>query len=276
MRKKKKTTSSNLIVILLMFISLSSFGQNRQDKTIAIIDKLNIVEDQQASFEFQLESIKYRATGNDSIRIIELAKQLSREKITNRIKDVFDEGFSTQEIDDIYNFLQTSAFEKMFNSQEMDKQISSNFRDINDEIEKIRNNLDALIVEPIEKFKPIQVEGKKDGFYAIIDYRFSTEDEDIKLEENPSLTSKDILEVTKTTNNYNNQSQINIVFTKEGSQKLYMLTKQNIGIPIAIVIGSRIISLPTVYSVISEGKVDINGNFSDKEIDEIILKLKKK
>ena len=75
------------------------------------------------------------------------------------------------------------------------KVISSRFKDIDDEIEKITNDNNNIIVEkPTKKFQPIPID-KEDGFYSLVDYTYSTEDKDIKLEDNPSLTSKDILEV---------------------------------------------------------------------------------
>lgn len=264
----------NSIIVLLMFASLCSFGQNRQDKTIAIIDKLNFVENQKTNFEFQLNSIKYRVIGNDSIKIIEIEKKLTEDQILKRINYVFEEFFTEKEIDDVYNFTKTSAFDKIFNSNEMNKLISANFSDINEEIDRVRNSLEKPIEEPTKNFKPIPVKDKKDGFYAIVDY-ISTEDKDIKLEDKPSLTSKDILEAKKTYKNASNQFILNLVFTKEGSQKLSLFTKENIGKSIAIVIDNQIISLPKVYGIIMEGKVEINGDFSEEKLDIMIQKLKK-
>jgi len=63
-----------IIVTLLFFIILSSCKQDRQEKTTAIINKLKLVETQQTNFKFQLEPLKYQATGNDSAKIIEIEK----------------------------------------------------------------------------------------------------------------------------------------------------------------------------------------------------------
>lgn len=128
--------------------------------------------------------------------------------------------------------------------------------------------------ESIEKPKTIPALDKEDGFYATIDYEQSKKDKDIKLEDNPSLTSKDIKTIKKIISRYTNQPEILIQFTKDGTQKFHLLTKENIGKQIAIVIAEQIVSSPTVQSEITGGNVVISGDFSLQEIDEMITKLK--
>jgi len=268
------------IGLILISITLSSCGQTRQEKTISIINKLSLIENQKQNYEFRLEPLKYQAIGNDSVRIIEIEKQLSDDEIAKKISSAFNEVFSDDEINDIYSFIQTSAFDKFFNSGETYKIIASKFKDIDKEIEEITNNFSELpenkIVElPRKKFEPIQVD-KEDGFYATVDYNYSTENKDIKLEDKPSLTSKDILEVKKVFSSYNDRAEISIVFTKEGARKFYLLTKENIGKPIAIVIANYIVSMPTVQMEIIGGKASISGGFSEEEIDKMIEILKGK
>lgn len=269
-----KKTRSLMIGMILISISLVSSGQTRQDKTLAIINKLNLIENQKTNYNFQLEPLKYQATGADSIKLYEIENQLSEEEIVKRLSSAFDTVFSNDEINDIYEFIQTSAFEKFFNSGETYKVISSQFVDIDNEIEGITKNLSEPIEKPTKIFKPIPVD-KEDGFYETVDYTFSIEDKDIKLENNPSLTSKDILEIKKVNSKYNdNRPEISIVLTKDGARKFYLLTKENIGKPIAIVIDNQIVSIPKVQSEIMGGKVSISGDFTEKEIDRMIEKLK--
>jgi preprotein translocase subunit SecD len=219
--------------------------------------------------------LKYQATGTDSIKILELEKQLTDEEITKRIVLAFNELFSKQEIEDIYKFIQTTAFEKTFMSGETYNAISSQFNEINQEIKKIKDNLDDPIEIAVKEFKPIPVD-KENGFYATIGYTHQTADADVKLEEKPSLTSNDILEIKKVYSNYNNKPEISIVFTKKGAKKFYILTKENIGNPVAIVIAKHIVSMPTVNSEIIGGKANISGDFTDEEIDKMIEILKNK
>lgn len=275
-----KKTGIKLLLIGLILTSLVSCGQSRQEKTIAIINKLKLVENQKQHYTFQLEPLKFQAIGNDSIRIIELEKQLSDDKIAKQISLAFDEVFSDSEIDDFYKFMQTDAFDKFLNSAETYKVIASKFKDIDKEIEIITNNFressEIKIFEELpKKFEPIFVD-KNDGFYATVDYTYSTEDKDIKLENTPSLTSKDISEVKKTYSSYNDKPEISIVFTKNGARKFYILTKENIGKPIAVVIGKHIVSMPTMNAEIMGGKANISGNFSEEEIDKMIETLKEK
>ena len=262
-----------IIVALLFFIILSSCAQNRQEKTIAIINKLKLVETQQTNFKFQLEPLKYQVTGNDSMRIIEIEKRLTEKEITKRLINAFNEEFSDKEINDIYKFIQTSAFEKIFNSGEIYKIISAQFIDVDKEIKRITEQSSEKVENPANKFEPIPID-KENGFYATVDYNYSTADKNIKLEDKPSITSKDILEVKKVFSNYNNRPEISIVFTKNGAKKFYLLTKENIGKPIAIVIGKQIVSMPTVNSEIIGGKASIIGDFTEDEIDEMIKLLK--
>lgn len=275
MRRIDKFRIFNLATILLIFISFCSCGQGRQEKTVTIIHKLNLIENYKTNFNFRIEPLKYQATGNNSLKLIEIEKQLTEEKITNRIIDAFDEFFDDSEINDIYNFIQTNAFEKLFNSGGIYKAIEDNFGDISTELERISNELEDIVEIPREKFKPIPVD-KEDGFYALIDYNQFTGDKNIQLEDKPSMTSKDILEVKKVYRSDNDQPEISIVFTKDGARKFYLLTKENIGKPIAIVISKRIVSMPTVNSEIIGGKANVSGDFSEEEIDKMIESLKEK
>jgi len=168
--------------------------------------------------------------------------------------------FSDYEINDIYSFIQTSAYDKFFNSGESYKIIATKFKDIDKGIEEITNNFSKKIETQTKKFEPISVD-RENGFYETVDYNYSTLDQDIKLKDKPSLTSKDILEVKKSFSSYNDRPEISIVFTKDGARKLYLLTKENIGKPIAIVIAKQIISIPMVNSEIMGGKASISGDF---------------
>jgi len=105
-----------MIGLIFISITLISCGQSRQEKTETIIAKMNLIETQKTNFKFQLEPIKYQATGKDSIKIIELEKKLSDENIVKRISKTFDEVLSDKEINDIYDFVQSSAYEKIFTS----------------------------------------------------------------------------------------------------------------------------------------------------------------
>ncbi|MBT7994560.1 MAG: hypothetical protein HN691_06760 [Bacteroidetes bacterium] len=276
MKKKEQKGIFSIALILIVFVSICSYGQSKQEKTNAIIDKFNLIENQKSNYKFQLEPLKYQAIGKDSIRLIELEEKITEEEINKRISAAFDEIYTDEEINSIYYFIQTSAYEKLYNSEETYKIFAGHFKDIDKEIEKLSDNFNDIFDEPIKKFKPIAVD-REDGFYATIDYNSLSNDEDIELASNPSISIQDILDVKKEFSNYgDDQAEIMITLNKEGARKFYLLTKENIGKPIAIVIDKHIISMPIVNSEIMGGQASISGDFTEKEVDRMIKKLKAK
>jgi len=124
-----------------------------------------------------------------------------------------------------------------------------------------------------EKFEPVPVE-RKNGFYATTRYSSSSGHSDIELEIEPAIILKEIKEIRKTTRYFGEWSEIELRLTEEGSQKLYLLTKANIGKPIAIVIENQIVALPMVMAGVVDGRVSIAGGYSEDEIDRMIEVLK--
>ena len=86
MKRLKQTTLHGLAVILLLFVYLCSYGQSRQEKTDLIIAKLKLVEGQKMMHQYRLDPLKQHVSGNDSVRIVELEKQLSEEQVEFIIK----------------------------------------------------------------------------------------------------------------------------------------------------------------------------------------------
>ena len=274
MKKNGKISVYNLTVILLLFVSLISYGQNKQDKIISIINKLNLVEVQKINYEYRLRPLKNVVSGNDSVKLVELEKQLTDEHITKIINATFVKVFNDEEVNDIYNFINSSLYEKLFNPGELFKAVSASFNDFDEEIVRITNNLDEPIISPVPIFKPIPVD-REDGFYATIDDVNAKGDKEVILEMKPLLTSKDIL-VVKENIHEGMFREISIQFTKVGAQKLYFFTKENIRKPMAIVIAKHIVLMPTINDAIMAGRISITGNFTDNEVGEMIERLKSK
>lgn len=159
-------------------------------------------------------------------------------------------------------------------SGESNKVINSKFKDIDQEIEEMSKEFSEPIEKPTRITKPIPV-NKENGFYLTTNYSPSIEDKDIELEENPSVTFKDVLEAKKGFSKYGDKrAEIEITLTKDGARVFYVLTKNNIGKPIVIVVEKQIVAMPVVQSEISGGKVCISGAFSEDEMDQVIQKLK--
>jgi preprotein translocase subunit SecD len=125
-----------------------------------------------------------------------------------------------------------------------------------------------------EKFEPVPVE-RENGFYATTRFTSSSDYADIELEIEPAITLKEIKEIRKTTRYFGTWPEVELRLTEEGSHKLYLLTKANIGKPIAVVIENQIVALPMVMTGVVDGRVSIAGGYSDDEIDSIIEVLKK-
>jgi len=127
--------------------------------------------------------------------------------------------------------------------------------------------------EPPEKFEPIPVE-RPNGFYALTRYSPASDYADIELAVEPAITPKDIKKIRKTTLYFGTWPEIELELTEEGAKKFYLLTRANIGRPIAIVVENHIVSMPMVMAAIAEGRVSIAGGFPEDEIDRIIEILK--
>lgn len=267
-------------IIFILFLTLScvqlNYGQNRSLKTNVIIDSLKIVETQKMTYvEFQLKPLKYEANKQDSIKLIELETLLTDREIRRRIIQGFNDIFTDNEINDIYSFINTTAFYKLLNSSIINKNISAQFKDIKTELDKIAETIKGETDEKqTVKFEPIPIE-KEDGFYSIVDYSQDSSNKEIILQKKPSITKEDILDVRKANKN-SESSYISITLNKKGARSFYLLTKANVGKPIAIVINKHIISLPIVNNGISGGKASISGDFTNEEIDKMIERLRNK
>ena len=93
---------------------------------------------------------------------------LSDEEIVKRISVSFDEILSDKELNDMYNFVQSSAYEKLFKSGELFKAISIQFSDINDEIDNITKNFSEQVERPSNRFKPIPIDKEMDFTLLLI------------------------------------------------------------------------------------------------------------
>lgn len=151
MKKTEKLSRTYLIVILLLLVSANSIGQIdqngqiRQDKTAAIINNFHFVKHQIRKYEIKLKPLMLQAKGSDSIKLIELKKQINEEDVTKKICSAFSEVFNDNEINIIYDFMQTSAYKKLTNSGEIFNAISFKFEEYDKEIERIADNLDKTI-----------------------------------------------------------------------------------------------------------------------------------
>ncbi|MGA3285589.1 MAG: hypothetical protein ABSD57_14170 [Verrucomicrobiota bacterium] len=70
-------------------------------------------------------------------------------------------------------------------------------------------------------------------------------------------------------------SQIDFSLTAEGKKRFAEITRQNIGKRLAIVIDGQLITAPTIQSVITSGKGQITGNFTEQEAKDLAARINK-
>ena len=265
-----------LLQITFLLISIACFGQTKEQK-IEFILKTNGSIDGYKSIllDMTINPMKNSASKTDSLKLVAIEKKLTNSEINRRLSKSFAEVFTDKEIDDIYNFYNTSAGKKMINSYEnLDEKYRSSFEDINSELKSILERSNSQYkTENKPREIPITVD-KEDGFYTIINYEGNDyELKNLKLAPKVAVSKSEISEV-KLLKDELGRNVIDIKLTKEGGNKFKILTENNIGKPIAIVLNKKLISAPRVLDVISEGRIQIIGNFSDEEVKEIVNAVK--
>lgn len=84
-----------------------------------------------------------------------------------------------------------------------------------------------------------------------------------------SLLEKASLQFNQNTN----EPAVSLEFNSEGKELFARLTRENIGIPIAILLDGQIISEPVVREEIRDGKAQISGRFSIPEAQKLVRDL---
>lgn len=265
-----------VLQITFFLISIAFFGQTKQQKIEFILKTNGSIEGYKSMFlDMTINPMKNSASKNDSLKLVAIERKLTDEEISRRLSKSFAEVFNDKEIDDIYNFYNTSAGKKMINSFEnLDEKYRSSFQDINSELKTILDtNNSQYFPENKQRELPIFVD-KEDGFYTILNYEGNDfQLKDLKLAPKVAVSKSEILEVKKLKDELG-RNVIDIKLTKEGGNKFKILTENNIGKPIAIVLNKKLISAPRVVDEISEGRIQISGNFSDEEVEEILNAVK--
>ncbi|TSJ46380.1 SecDF P1 head subdomain-containing protein [Fluviicola chungangensis] len=72
---------------------------------------------------------------------------------------------------------------------------------------------------------------------------------------------------------YNGMPVIRISMNDQGSHDWEIMTRKNIGRPIAITIDDHVLSCPVVNDAITGGETEISGNFTKKEAEELAARI---
>ena len=268
----------NLLFLLFTLISFNIFAQTKEQKIADILKTSGTIEGYKSFlFDITIAPFKSNVDKKDSLKLIAIENKLTDEEIEIRISKAYSKFFSNKEIDEIYTYYKSSAGKKMINSYEnLQKIINENFQDIQNELQPIIEKFKAEQEKEAEnnKEKPISA-NKEDGLYFVInENRENNELKNLKLHTKPAILIDEILEI-KNSKDQLGRNVIDIILKKEGAKNFKILTENNIGKPIAVVLNNKLISAPIVNDVIPNGRIQISGNFSDEEVNEIISGFKK-
>lgn len=97
--------------------------------------------------------------------------------------------------------------------------------------------------------------------------------EKIYLNRKVEITRNDIDFVIKSVNEYNEMPVIMLEMNEPGTQKFATLTANNLKKMLAILVNNEVLMAPVIQEKITEGKVQITGNFDNKKINEIFKTL---
>jgi len=87
------------------------------------------------------------------------------------------------------------------------------------------------------------------------------------------LDQTDLKSASVITNQPAGKPRIDITFTDTGAKRFAKVTRQNIGKRLAIIIDGRLYSAPTIKSEVQGGLVQITGNFSVQEAQDLATKI---
>ena len=230
----------------------------------------------------------YHPTKSDSLRLVEITSILSDKQIcSQRILKHLQSDFSEEEIDSLYQSYKHPPKPKIRvekNGVTVSSNIQSTYMsrlryklenfmpDIKKEIIEIQTRTRESYNKGHQNTliqKPVGV-NKQDGFYTVEKYDGkSISYSSLKLSANPTISSNDI-ESVKSNFDVLGRITINISFTSYGGENFRKMNSENKGKPIVLVLNHKIVAAPIVNETIAGGNVELNGNFSDEEIKEMI------
>lgn len=259
----------NILIIFFFLFSIFSFSQTQEQKIESILTINNMIDSYRSYlYDYKLELLKDK----DSLAVENLKLKYNDEVIKMKILKSFSETYSTEEIDKIYEFYNSSVGKKFVSNYAIfDQKIKDNFKDLDDDIFEILSSIAKKNKE--EDFKngkniPIFVD-KEDGFYEVLEYKDVVDLKTMKLAKNATVKENQIIECSKSFDALG-RIIIDIKLNEEGKENFKKLTENSIGKPIAIVLNKTLISAPIVNEVIPEGRIQITGNFSLEEAEQFI------
>lgn len=115
---------------------------------------------------------------------------------------------------------------------------------------------------------------KENGFYLVVEQKTHNNQNSLKMDDLPFLSSLDIKDIILKDNGKNYPTVI-FKFKDKGVEKLRKITSNNIGNGIALIIDKKIITMPMISEKISTGQLEYNSMIPYNETEKLTNKLKK-
>lgn len=266
------------LTILALLLFILNFSQTKAEKINFILKTNGSIEGYKSFlFDFKINPLKFSTDKTDSLKLVSLQNKLTDVEISKRLSKGFADVFTEKEIDEIYNFYQTSGGRKMITSYgELEKKMNENFEDIFNVLKPIAEKSVEQQNKESAKYKQIPVAvDRENGFYEVVNFDPQFDQlKDLQLSIKPSVYFKDISDVKKV-KDLLDRNNLDIILTNEGAKKFRILTENNINKPIAIVLNKMLITAPIILAEIPNGRIQIGGNFTEEEIDKFINEIKK-
>ncbi len=263
---------------LMILVSSTVFSQTHNEKIISILKANGSIEGYKSFIiDMTINPLKYNSNKSDSLKLVEIEKKLTDKEIEKRLSKAYSEVYNESEIDEIYKFYNSATGIKLLMSSDiLEEKFRNSFLDVHNDIKSILDEAIAKNQKESEDNREIPIPSEKeDGFYSVTNLPNSNYKlENLILALKPEVKKSEILEIRASKDELN-RNIINLTLTKKGAKKFKILTENNIGRPIAIVLGKMLISAPRVLTEIPDGRIQISGNFTDEDIQKYVNSLEK-
>lgn len=292
-----KISKTILIFLLFSFISCNAQNEEKNNKIIALNELIQIFYQVNEINLDQLEERKIN-TGDESFEKLKIS--ISKENLNKKAILLFNENFNSKEIDELYEYTKKSV-EQQQNISLLDSEPNQFKTNLSPELKNKKDSVypklfeegyktyqnfkhQLYVLDSINydstKNKSVETGFKKkinriNGIYETLNFVENQNTESylnsIILKEKPSLTYDDLKQIEISPQQGSSLFySINITFNKEDSEKLSILSRNNIDKPLVIVVNEKIIIAPIVMDTIENGLISISGNISYDKAKTIV------
>ncbi|QCE40977.1 SecDF P1 head subdomain-containing protein [Psychroserpens sp. NJDZ02] len=293
MKPLQTKSISKLVLTFLLFNFMSCDAQNdiKNNKIIALNELIQIFY-QLTDIDLEQLDQRKKTTGDDHFE--KLKNSISKENLNTKTIQLFNQYFSDKEIDDLYLDTKKAAAQHQ-NRNLLDPEPNQFKSNLSSEL-KIKKDtiypklfdegytafqnfkqqlyvLDSINYDITASKNKARASHKAyntpNGIYEALSFAENQNKEDYL----KSITIKDLPGVPLTYTNLKKLTitpqqgsglfySIQIIFNNEDSKALSVLSTNNIGKPLVIIIDKKIVMAPFLMSAIDNGELSISGNMS--------------